>query len=75
MEIDITEFFRTADTHEFSASRAELGDNAGKITWDNAVRRSGLRLGPITAESRDEFERWVRDFGAWDSQRDCGVVS
>ena len=67
MEIDITGFIRTAETHDFSASRAELGDNAGKITWDNAVREAAsTRL--ITSKSRDEFERWVRDFGAWEAR-------
>ena len=37
MEIDITRFFETAETHDFSASVAELGQDAGKITWANAV--------------------------------------
>jgi hypothetical protein len=36
MEIDITDFFKNAEPAEFSASRAELGDNVGRITWDNA---------------------------------------
>ena len=29
MEIDITEFFNSAEPYEFSASRAERGPNAG----------------------------------------------
>ena len=64
MEIDITHFVRTAETHNFSASRAELGDNAGKITWDNAVREAASTQ-LISETDRDEFESWVRDFGAW----------
>lgn len=66
MEIDITNFVRTAETHEFSASRAELGDNAGKITWAkaNAVAEAGNTRW-ITDETRDEFEAWVKEFGAW----------
>ncbi len=64
MEIDITDFVRTAETHEFSASRAELGDNAGKITWANAVAEAGNTRW-ITDETRDEFEAWVKEFGAW----------
>lgn len=38
MEIDITDFVLTAETHNFSASIAEMGPDAGKITWANAVR-------------------------------------
>ena len=36
MDIDITEFFNNAEPFEYSASAAELGDNAGRITWQNA---------------------------------------
>lgn len=65
MEIDITEFVRTAETHDFSASIAELGQDAGKITWGNAVREAASTQ-LITAADRPRFERWVREFGAWD---------
>lgn len=37
MEIDITTLARDCDPADYSASRAELGDNAGKITWSNAL--------------------------------------
>jgi hypothetical protein len=40
MELDITNFVRNAETHELSASRAELGNDAGKITWNNAKREA-----------------------------------
>ena len=64
MEINITHFVRTAETHELSASRAELGNDAGKITWNNAVREAATTQ-LISQDDRDEFERWVREFGAW----------
>lgn len=67
MEIDITAFVATAEPYEFSASRAELGSNAGKITWDNA-RREASSTAFITADSREEFERWVKGFGSWDRE-------
>lgn len=66
MELDITDFVRNAETHSFSASRMELGDNAGQITWNNAVTEAASNTQWITADSRDEFESWVGDFGAWD---------
>ena len=65
MEIDITDFANSEDPSEFSASQAELGVNAGKITWGNA-KRAAATYSWVTDENRDEFERWVRDFGAWD---------
>ena len=65
MEIDITHFVRTAETHELSGSVAELGQDAGKITWNNAVREAATTQ-LISQDDRDEFERWVREFGAWD---------
>lgn len=64
MEIDITAFVRTAETHELSSSVAELGKDAGKITWNNALAEAtSTQL--IGAEDRDEFESWAREFGAW----------
>lgn len=65
MEIDITDFVRTAETHDLSGSVAELGKDAGKITWNNAVREAATTQ-LITESGRDEFESWVRAFGAWD---------
>lgn len=64
MELDITDFVRTAETHSFSASRAELGNDAGRITWNNALVESANTQW-IDETSRDEFESWVREFGAW----------
>jgi hypothetical protein len=66
MEIDITAFIKTAETHELSASVAELGADAGKITWNNAVREAAANQ-LISADARDQFEAWVREFGAWDA--------
>ena len=66
MEIDITDFVRNAQTHDFSASVAELGSNAGRITWNNALREAETTRF-IDSESRDKFEAWVREFGAWDA--------
>lgn len=40
MEIDITTFLAQADPFEFSASRAERGQNAGPETWRNALNEA-----------------------------------
>lgn len=65
MEIDITDFIRNAETHELSGSVAELGQDAGKITWNNAVREAEFTQF-ITETTRDQFESWARYFGAWE---------
>jgi hypothetical protein len=69
MEIDITDFVETAEPSEFSASVAELGQNAGKITWANAKREAQNRPFPLLmADDRDEFEAWIKGFGAWEDE-------
>ena len=64
MEIDITDFVLNAETHNFSASRMELGDDAGKITWSNAVNEASSTQF-ISEVTRPEFESWIKEFGAW----------
>lgn len=68
MEIDITSFFNNEDPAEFSASRAELGDDAGRITWGYALSRADTD--PIlTAPAQiDALRSYVKGFGAWDDE-------
>jgi hypothetical protein len=65
MKIDITDFVKSAKPSKFSASAAELGRNAGQITWANA-KREAVSTQFITTDTRDEFEAWIEGFGAWD---------
>ncbi len=67
MELDITEFFNNANPASYSASAAELGDDAGRITWANAVDAADQWPGWLdTEDKRGEFRAYVRTFGAWD---------
>ena len=66
MEIDITSFFENAEAFNYSASQAELGQNAGKITWNAAVADSSEFMLLDTEEKREEWRADVRGFGAWD---------
>jgi hypothetical protein len=68
MEIDITDFVRNEDPFNFSASRMELGDNAGRITWKNAKRLAADSPLLRTPEDCDAFREWARGFGAWDDK-------
>lgn len=66
MELNITEFFNTARPAYYSASAAELGDDAGAITWANAVDAADQWPDWLnTEDKREEFRTYVRTFGAW----------
>jgi hypothetical protein len=67
MEINITQFYNDANPATYSASVAELGNNAGRITWNNAVQRSAL--GSMLLDTPDKLEAmraWARSGGGWD---------
>lgn len=66
MELDITRFFTEACPMDYSASAAELGQDAGKITWSAAVEDAAeYSILPDDA-ARDAFRDHVKGFGAWD---------
>ena len=65
MELDITRFFQEACPMDYSASRAELGQNAGKITWNQAIEDAPeYNILPDDA-AREAFRDHVKGFGAW----------
>jgi hypothetical protein len=74
MELNITQFFRDAAPMDYSASRAELGNDAGPSTWRAAVDDSPDYMLLDTDDKRDAFRAHVREFGAW-SQEDIAAWS
>lgn len=68
MELDITDFFNTCEPKAYSASIAEIGEDAGTITWQNAIDRSEEDMLLDTEEKRDAFKAYIRGFGAWDDE-------
>lgn len=65
MELDITDFYNNAAPRDYSASRAELGQDAGTITWSHACEDAPEYNILDTDEKREEFRAHVADFGAW----------
>jgi hypothetical protein len=66
MQIDITEFFTREDAGQYSASVAELGQNAGQITWVNSLQ-AGAEYAPLDdEEKREAFRERLKPYGAWD---------
>lgn len=65
MELDITRFFSEAAPRDYSASVAEIGNDAGRVTWRAALDDAGdFNLLPDD-DARDAFKEYARGFGAW----------
>lgn len=69
MDINITAYF-TNDLApmDFSASVAEIGNNAGRDTWSAAIEESADLDLLDTEEKRIAARAYFQTFGAWDSE-------
>ena len=68
MDINITRFFHDADAFEFSASRAERGEHAGRETW-SAAKDEGADLPLLkTPDEINALRSYVKAFGAWSDE-------
>lgn len=65
MEINITDFFYTGQAHLYSASKGELGEDAGKLTWLNALSYSNKHRMLDTEDQLEAFKEFVRRTGGW----------
>lgn len=66
LEFDVTPLFANKlDAYMLSNSVANLGDNAGRITWDNALE-AATEYPLVTDENRDEVIGWLKGWGAWE---------
>jgi len=67
MEIKVTHLVNEASSMiEYSASVAELGENAGRETWDNAVESAEESPLLTTVDDLQVCKDWLAEFGAWD---------
>ena len=66
MEINITEFFNDAEPSHYAASCMELGDDAGAITWQNALEAADDFMLIDDDEKREALREHIRAFGAWE---------
>ena len=66
MELEITKFFESCTPRKYSASKVELGDFAGQITWRNALNDGKTMFNILdTAEKRKAFRAFVKSCGGW----------
>lgn len=63
-DLDVTEIVSSFDPFAYSASRFEMGDDAGRVTWNNAKRDALEMLGE--SFDREAFDAYFSGFGAWD---------
>jgi hypothetical protein len=68
MEIDITDFARTACPRDYSASVAEIGNDAGAATWTAAVEDAPDYPILSTEEAREAAREFFASFGAWSDE-------
>jgi hypothetical protein len=69
MEINITRFFNESAPMDYSASVAEIGNNAGQDTW-RAACEDADDYGPMldTADKLDAMRAWANSSGGWDDE-------
>jgi hypothetical protein len=65
MDLNITRFFNEACPKDYSASQAEIGDNAAMHTWNAACDDFGEYPLLDNDEKRNAFRRFVRESGGW----------
>ena len=68
MEINITKFFNEACPKDYSASVAEIGENAGAATYQAALDDADDYHMLDSTEKREAFKSFVAEFGAWDDE-------
>lgn len=65
MEINITRFFNDCAPRDYSASMAELGPDAGRITWSHSVEDSPEYFLLDDEDKREAFRSFVKSSGGW----------
>lgn len=68
LELDITDFFKNEEHCYLSGSVAELGDNAGKFTWQNSLKTAPAYYDWLDTKdnARDIIRDYFGQFGAWE---------
>lgn len=79
MELKITRLFKTINPKSYASSQAELGPDAGRITWNNAIDAAPALL--KTSIDLRAFRDYMHGFGAWPdaeikawSKRECNAL-
>lgn len=70
IKANVSKMFSHRDPWDCSNSAANLGPNAGQLTWDCALEvaenASEWLLSPVS-DACEGIQEWARDTGAWDA--------
>lgn len=69
IKANITRMFETEDPFYCSNNQITLGEDAGRVTWENATKAARNFKEWLTTPVEDAAEAvksWARDTGAWD---------
>lgn len=72
MELNITRFFNNAAPMDYSASVAEIGADAGRVTWTAAMDDAADYNVLPDENARAAFREYVKGFGAWSDEEIFG---
>jgi hypothetical protein len=75
--VNLETMFRFVNPAYVSASRAELGDTAGQITWRNALDIGAHYVQWLVSDYEAACEAmrdWARSTGAWSSDEIAGMA-
>ena len=69
MEIDVTHMVEDCDEMPMlSGSRAELGENAGKLTWNNSIAYGNAKPLLASDADREAAREHFAEYGAWSDE-------
>jgi hypothetical protein len=69
MELNISHMMQDADDMPtLSGSQAELGKDAGKITWGNSLAYAEQHRLLTDEDMRDKAKAYFKGFGAWSAE-------
>ena len=68
MEVNITKFFNEESPRDYSASVAELGNDAGALTWNYANEQAADAPLLTTPEQLENVRAYFEGFGAWERE-------
>jgi hypothetical protein len=65
MEIDVTQFIQSGSMMDYSASVAEIGADAGRVTWGASVEASEEFNFLPDADALQHFREWLKPWVGW----------
>ncbi len=59
---------RRDEMYLYASSQCEMGSDAGKVTWENAIDEADRDPLLNSQDEIDEAKSWAGEFGAWEEE-------